>query len=242
MSALGQTETKRDQRSSAARSIAPYRQRTLRILFVQRDAADVKRCLQELKRARLAVSADVVQTAEEFAERLRSQPYDLVVAEYRSPHWQGTQALELLHQTEKEIPVIFVTDTMRRETVVEFTKKGAADCIEMDRIARLPMAVGRALDEKTLRQERDRAEKELRRSEAHYRALVENPSYGICRFNVDGGFLHVNQALVAMLGYESKDELMAVNPATDIIRDPGERAQLFETYRQTGRVDRIEVE
>jgi diguanylate cyclase (GGDEF)-like protein len=45
-----------------------------------------------------------------------------------------------------------------------------------------------------------------------------------------------------MLGYGSKQELMAVNLATEIIRDPTERAQLFESYRQTGRVDLIEVE
>jgi diguanylate cyclase (GGDEF)-like protein/PAS domain S-box-containing protein len=52
----------------------------------------------------------------------------------------------------------------------------------------------------------------------------------------------VNEALVAMLGYRSKEELLAVNLATDIIRDPIERARLFESYRQTGHVDLIEVE
>ena len=71
---------------------------------------------------------------------------------------------------------------------------------------------------------------------------VENPTYGICHFDVNGRFLDVNEALVAMLGYESKQELMAVNLATEIIRDPIERAQLFDSYRQTGRVDLIEVE
>jgi PAS domain-containing protein len=45
-----------------------------------------------------------------------------------------------------------------------------------------------------------------------------------------------------MLGYESTDELMARNLATDIIRDPVERAQLFESYKETGRVDPIEIE
>jgi diguanylate cyclase (GGDEF)-like protein len=45
-----------------------------------------------------------------------------------------------------------------------------------------------------------------------------------------------------MLGYGSKEELMAVNLATEIVRDPIERAQLFESYRQTGQVELIEVE
>ncbi len=198
--------------------------------------------MQELRSAQFGVTADVVLTLEQFAERLRSHRYDLVVAEYPSPNWQGPQALELLHQTERQIPFIFVTDTMRRKALVEIDENGAADYIEMDRIAYLSGAVRRALDGKLLREERDRAEKQLRHSEAHYRALVENPSFGICQFDVDGRFLAVNQALVAMLGYGSESELMAVNLATDIIRDPTERAQLFEPYRQTGRVDRMEVE
>src|SRR5208282_5415716 len=45
-----------------------------------------------------------------------------------------------------------------------------------------------------------------------------------------------------MLGYESIDELMAKSLAADIIRDPVERAQLFEPYRLTGHVDPIEME
>jgi PAS domain-containing protein len=48
---------------------------------------------------------------------------------------------------------------------------------------------------------------------------------------VDGKFLEVNEALVTMLGYGSKEDLKAANLATDIIRDPIERAQLFEPYR-----------
>jgi diguanylate cyclase (GGDEF)-like protein/PAS domain S-box-containing protein len=104
------------------------------------------------------------------------------------------------------------------------------------------MAVALAVEDKTRREERNHAEKQLRHSNAHYRALVENPTYGICQFDVEGRFLDVNEALVAMLGYGSKEELMAVNLATGIIRDPIERAQLFESYRQTGHVDLIEVE
>jgi diguanylate cyclase (GGDEF)-like protein len=45
-----------------------------------------------------------------------------------------------------------------------------------------------------------------------------------------------------MLGYGSKQELMAVNLAAEIIRDPTERAQLFDSYRRTGHVDLIELE
>ena len=152
------------------------------------------------------------------------------------------EALELLHQANQEIPFILATSILDEDMTDAFMQKGAFDCVDKNRLNRLPLAVALAVEEKTRREERNHAEKELRHSEAHYRALVENPTYGICHFDVDGRFLDVNEALVAMLGYGSKEELMAVNLATEIIRDPIERAQLFESYRQTGHVDLIEVE
>jgi diguanylate cyclase (GGDEF)-like protein/PAS domain S-box-containing protein len=214
----------------------------VRILFVDDKESDVERCLHELKRMDFAVSSDWVQIPAEFAERLRTRSYDVIVCDYSMPSWTGMEALEHLRQVNQEIPFILATSNLDEEMTDAFIRKGAFDCIDKNRLNRLPLAVGLAIEEKTRREERDHAEKELRHSEAHYRALVENPSYGICRFDLDGRFLDVNEALVAMLGYGSKDELMAVNLGTEIIRDPIERAQLFESYRQTGQVDLVEVE
>jgi diguanylate cyclase (GGDEF)-like protein/PAS domain S-box-containing protein len=152
------------------------------------------------------------------------------------------EALELVRQLNQEIPFILATSTLDEAMTDAFIRKGAFDCVNKNRLNRLPLAVALAVEEKTRREERNKAEQELRHSEAHYRALVENPTYGICRFDASGRFLDVNDALVAMLGYESKTELMAVNLATEIIRDPTERTQLFEGYRRTGHVELIEVE
>ena len=210
------------------------RHRFVRILFVQRDAGNVERCVQELKIVGFQVSADVVVTPEQFTSRLSSQPYDLVVAEYPSPNWKGTQALELLHESGKQIPLIFVSKTLERETVAEFITRGAYDCIEMDHIGHLPVSIRRALDEGNLRGERDRAEKMLKHSEAKYRALIGNLTYGICRCNLDGNFIDVNQTLITMLGYGSREELLAAHLASAVFCDPTTRARLLG---QTGQKD-----
>jgi diguanylate cyclase (GGDEF)-like protein/PAS domain S-box-containing protein len=225
-----------------ARRIATRRRRIVRILFVDDKEPDVERCLQELKRMDFSVSEDWVQLPAEFAERLRTQSYDVIVCDYSMPTWTGMEVLEHLRQLNQEIPFILATRNLDEEMIDAFIGKGAFDCVDKNRLNRLPLAVGLAIEEKTRREERDHAEKELRHSEAHYRALVDNPTYGICRVDVDGRFLDVNEALVAMLAYGSKDELMAVNLGTEIIRDPIERAQLFDSYRQTGHVDLVEVE
>src|ERR1700687_6159041 len=81
----------------------------LHILFIHSRVPEVERCLQELKRVDFSVHAEVVAPPAQFTERLSSAAYDLVLAECPSPDWQGTQALELLHSSKKQIPLIFVS-------------------------------------------------------------------------------------------------------------------------------------
>ncbi len=242
MAHLAQNEMNRKHQGLPVRRIATHRRRMVRILFVDDRKSDVELCLQELKRMDFAVSADWVQVPEEFTDRLRTQSYDVIVCDYSMPIWTGMEALDLLHQANQEIPFILATNTLDEAMTDAFLRKGAFDCVDKNRLNRLPLAVALAVEEKTRHEERNHAEMALRHSEAHYRALTENPTFGICRFDVDGRFLDVNEALVAMLGYGSKQELMAMNLATEIVRDPIERVRLFESYRQTGHVDLIEVE
>lgn len=203
------------------------RGRPLRVLFIHSLVADVNHCMHELQGAHFKVSADVVVNSDQFARRLSSKFYDIVVAEHPTPHWKGLPVLELLHDLEKRIPLIFVHANMALETVAELITEGAADCVEMDHIGHLPVAVRRALSENNLRGERDEAEKMLHHSEARYRALVGNLTYGMCRCGADGKCLDVNQALVTMLGYSSREELLAMDCTSKVLCDPSQRALLL---------------
>src|ERR1700747_1494924 len=214
----------------------------LRILFVHSDAAEVESCVEELRRAHFKVSSDVVLTPEQFARRLTSKYYDVVLAEYPTPNWQGPQALEALHLRDRQIPCIFLSDTMQPETVAELIKEGAADCVGMHHLTHLPVAIRRALNDSHLREERDQTEKRLRHSEARYRALAGNLAYGICRCNSEVKSLDVNQALVTMLGYTSADELLAVKLASDILCDRSKRAELLGHSVERDSADPLEIE
>jgi diguanylate cyclase (GGDEF)-like protein/PAS domain S-box-containing protein len=216
--------------------------RSLRILFIHSDAAVVEHCVRELKSAHLKVSADVVMTPEQFAVRLKSKCYDVVLAEYPSANWQESQAFEILQLKDRQIPCIFLTETTQLETLAKLITEGAADCVGMDHIGHLPVAIRRSLSENNLREERDQTEKKLRHSEARYRALVGNLNYGICRCNSKGKFLDVNQALVTMLGYASRDELLGANHASEILCNASKRAQLLGHSGKQDGAEPLEIE
>jgi diguanylate cyclase (GGDEF)-like protein/PAS domain S-box-containing protein len=214
----------------------------LRVLFVHSDAAKVAACLRELRSAHFTVRQDVAHTPDQFGECLKSSTYEVVLAEYPSVNWQGMQVLEILRARDRQIPCILLTDTIQPETEAELVSRGAADCVAMDHVGHIPVAVRRALSDGKLREERHRAEKKLRHSEARYRALVGNLAYGMCRCGIRGKFLDVNQALVTMLGFQSREELLSVNLATEIFSDPSKRTQLLGSSSGLEPLDPLEIE
>jgi diguanylate cyclase (GGDEF)-like protein/PAS domain S-box-containing protein len=229
MSNLLQSAGYQDHGTSTGQSPAILRQPLVQVLFIQSNLANVERCLRGFRNGQFRVDADVALTPEQFTQRLDSKCYDVVLAEYPSPNWQETRALDLLRQMSRHIPLIFLIQTMDPETAAELIAKGADDCVEMENVGHLPIVIRRILSERKLREQRDRAKKKLRYSEARYRALVGNLAYGICRWSMEGKFLDANQALVTMLGYTSRKELMAEDLTGALVRDPSTRKQILQS-------------
>src|SRR5580704_9572733 len=214
----------------------------LRVLFVHRDAEVVDSCLEELKKAQFMVSADLVLNLAQCFEQLQSQSYDVVVAEYPCPGPKRSRALQGLHKELQETPLLFVASAMRSESIAQLAADGAFDYVERDHVAQLPMAVRQALNEKKLREELEEARKALRHSQSLYRALADNPSYGIFRCNAEGKTIDANQALVAMLGYVSKQELLEAQHSTEIFSSFGKGSSLVEHSAEGRRIEPVEME
>lgn len=84
------------------------------------------------------------------------------------------------------------------------------------------------------------AEEERKKTEEQYRSLVQHATYGIYRSTAGGKFLMVNPALVRMLGYESEEELLAVD-LPDLFDDPGTRSAAVGATLDAGTVRGLEV-
>jgi PAS domain S-box-containing protein len=86
-----------------------------------------------------------------------------------------------------------------------------------------------------------RHEEALRQSESRYRSLVQSAVYGIYRSSVDGRFLDVNPALIHMLGYDSADEVVKLDPQREVFVEPAEHERLLQEFHRTGCLDSAEV-
>ncbi len=89
--------------------------------------------------------------------------------------------------------------------------------------------------------ERKRNEEALLRSEARYRSLIHSAVFGIFRATLDGRFLDVNPALVAMLGYQSADPVLALNVQSDVFVDDSARSALQRSFLRRGGFEGVEA-
>lgn len=90
--------------------------------------------------------------------------------------------------------------------------------------------------------ERKRFEERLRVSEKRYRELFEQVGEGLFISTPEGKFIDCNQALLDMLGYETKEELLQIDIATDLYVIPEERRVFQEMMERAGSVREWEVE
>ena len=135
----------------------------LRVLHIEDNALDAELVAQALRKGGFNFSVAVVQTEAEFERQVRLQSPDVVLADYNLPQWKGMEALALLEREGLDIPLIMVSGALGDVTAVECIKQGATDYVLKDGLARLPEAVRRALQEKSLLHLRRLAEGNLAR-------------------------------------------------------------------------------
>ncbi len=73
---------------------------------------------------------------------------------------------------------------------------------------------------------RKNAEERLKQSEAKYRLLIQTMPDGVYRSTPAGKFVEVNDAMVQMLGYSGKEELLAIDIPTQLYFKPEDRDNL----------------
>lgn len=182
--------------------------RKIKILIAEDLSTDVELLLRELKRFKYSFEHKVVDNRKEFLHTLLEQKPDIVLSDYQMNRFNGMEALELVKKHAPHTPVIIVTGSMNEETAVECMKAGAADYVIKEHLRRLEPAIRQALEQKSLKQEKDQYRLKLEESERHFRFIAERANDFIYIFTLfpQPHFQYVSPSVLILLGY-TPDEL-----------------------------------
>lgn len=146
----------------------------LRVLFLEDTPEDVEISVAVLEEAGYTCEWDRVETRDDFLERLDGSEYDLVLADYGLPSFDGISAAKLFVERGLDIPFILVSGALGEEAAVESLKAGATDYVLKTKLFRLTPTVERALSEKEEYRKSKQAQRDLRESEEKFRQLAAN--------------------------------------------------------------------
>ena len=134
----------------------------LHVLILEDMAADAELMEDELTQAGFNYVARRVAGKSSFIKELQEFSPDLILADYSLPGFGGQAALKIVVDKYNDTPFIFVSGALGEELAIELLKKGATDHVLKNRLSRLVPSVRRALNESAERNERKKAENELR--------------------------------------------------------------------------------
>jgi PAS domain S-box-containing protein len=172
----------------------------LRVLLVEDSEDDALLVLRELRRAGWRVEAERVETAEAMKAALATRVWDVVLADYRLPHFSAPAALAVLSEQGLDLPFIIVSGAVGEEAAVAVMKAGAHDYVMKSTLGRLAPAIQREL-----REAEDR--RALARERAFSTLLVEGANALIVALDAEGRVTGFNRAAERLTGYRREDAL-----------------------------------
>lgn len=136
---------------------------TLNILSLEDSILDFEIIHEHLTRAGFDINITHVVKEDEFISSLRNNKYDIILADFNLHGFDGFAALKLCNEICPNTPFICISGSIGEEIAIELMKLGAVDYILKDRLARLPSAIKRALDESKEKEIRREAEEALQK-------------------------------------------------------------------------------
>jgi PAS domain S-box-containing protein len=203
----------------------------IHILHLEDDPADAELVHARIEAAGLVCQITRIQTGEELGQALRQGGYDVILADFRLPMYDGMSALQLVRELHPDLPFVFVSGTMGEEAVIEGLTAGATDYVLKQNLLRLPSAIKRALHEAENWRERQRVEAELRKL-SH---AVEQSSSTIIITDPQGYIEYVNPGFTKTSGYTAAE---AIGQHTRLLKSGHTPPEVYQDLWETISADK----
>jgi signal transduction histidine kinase/CheY-like chemotaxis protein len=178
----------------------------LRILYLEDDPADVELIQELLATNDIRCYVTRVETEDSFVGFLEEGGFDLILADYTLPCFDGLSALKIAQQRWPQVPLIFVSGTLGEEVAIEALKNGATDYVSKARLSRIVPSVQRALREAEERTNLRRAEEALRRSDVYLTEAQKLSHTGSFGWDVSTGKIYWSQETFRIFEFDPPTE------------------------------------
>src|SRR5262245_46650054 len=142
----------------------------------------------------------LVGTRAEFEKSVSGGGFDIILADYLLPDYNGIEALRCAREKCPQTPFLLVSGTISEQAAIESLKSGATDYVLKMVPERLVPAIRRAVQEAEDRAARRKVETELVRREKYFRTLTENALDIVTALNREGRFLYNSPSVKKVLG------------------------------------------
>jgi diguanylate cyclase (GGDEF)-like protein/PAS domain S-box-containing protein len=187
----------------------------LRVLTIFDESEPAEQLIKVLRNAGEIVRDIRVEDEEDMEKALSENPLDIILAKQKLPLFSARQALEILQQNGRDIPLLVITDTDDSNICLAELMAGARDAVSAKQPERLLHIVKREVADLKNRKSLRRAEQLLHESEKRARNLIDSSRDAIAYVH-DGMHIYANQAYLEMFGYESLDDVEGM-PILDMV-------------------------
>jgi len=216
---------------------------SLQLLIVDESSNDAEIITNILRNSGLAVRSTRVEDDEDMESALNEQNWDLIIVADKLTYIDAFKAIELLQQTEKDIPLIVAANGSASVTAGQVLKAGAVDLFQKDdEPEHLQFIVRREISALRDRRKLRSYNKSMRETEKRCRSLLDSSRDAIAYVH-EGMHIYANSVYMEMFGYDDADEVEGM-PVMDLVspKDHDDFKKFLRSYDSQKDVKQSEIE
>jgi len=117
----------------------------IKVLIVEDSKAFLNYEVAHLRKCGFNVNYQQVQNAESLRKALNESKWDIILSDHEMPNFSSIEALQILNETQLDVPFIIVSNGLEEEIAEEAMNEGCRDYIMKDNLAQLVPAIKREL-------------------------------------------------------------------------------------------------
>lgn len=186
----------------------------IRILLIEDSEDDACLLLHQFNQAGYTPHCKRIDNASDLKTALENESWDVIISDYSLPSFTGHNALEILKETNLDLPFILVSGNIEDNIAISAMKSGAHDFLEKNNLSRLIPVIEREIAEAEIRKKEKETTQKLRKSEERLRVALRSIADSIITTDVNGNIELINKTAEHITGWNYKDAIK--KPLTEV--------------------------